>query len=82
VHKRLLDGGTVLAVVGTPPGDVVPKAPVQLQSTNAETPGKTEEYQRARRINRIENPAKSAKPPSPGSNPGGVKSQVLPRAAS
>ena len=43
------------------------KTSVQLQSTNAQTPRKTGSTrdQRARRINKIENPAKSAKPPSP-----------------
>ena len=40
---------------------------VQLQSTNARTPPKTEEYrdQRARRFNNLQNPTKSAKPPPP-----------------
>jgi hypothetical protein len=46
---------------------VVFRSSVQLQSTKAQTSCKTEEYQRPerRRINKIDNPAKAAKPPSP-----------------
>src|SRR3982074_3624487 len=47
---------------------------VQLQSTNARTPPKTEEYQRpeSKTIQQLAEPDEICKPPPPGSNPGGA----------
>jgi len=47
---------------------------VQLQSTNAQTPGKTDEYQRpeSKTIQQDREPTEICKTSTPGSNPGGA----------
>ena len=47
---------------------------VQLQSTNAQTPPKTEEYQRpeSKTIQQLAEPDEICKTSTPGSNPGGA----------
>src|SRR5262245_14273806 len=50
------------------------KTSVQLQSTNAQTPAKTEEYQRpeSKTIQQDREPMEICKTSTPGSNPGGA----------